>query len=77
MQLKIKQSKGMLRKLRSRRDEYGVRQYNEKKDKYRRLLEEREIFWSQRAKQFRLEHGDQNSSFFFIILLQGIRSRIN
>lgn len=64
MGMKIKQSQRMLRKLRLHHDAYGVRQYNKEWDKYLRLLEKREIFWSQRAKQFWLKHGDQNSKIF-------------
>lgn len=41
-----------MRRLKSRTDGAGVRQYGEVRWLYLRLLEKKEIFWRQRAKQF-------------------------
>ncbi|XP_074346276.1 uncharacterized protein LOC141685051 [Apium graveolens] len=61
---KIKNYKQRLKNLRSRRDRDGIRQYNEVRWEYLKLLEKQEIYWHQRAKQFWLQHGDQNTRFF-------------
>lgn len=49
---KIKEYKWRLKRMRSRRDEMGVREYNETREAYLKLLERHEIYWGQRAKQF-------------------------
>lgn len=53
-----------LNNLRSRRDGHGIRQYNEVRWAYMKLLEKQEIYWHQWAKQFWLQSGDQNTQFF-------------
>lgn len=53
-----------LRRLRSRMDDGGVRQYNEVRWQYLNLLEKQEIYWHQRAKQMWLQCGDQHTKFF-------------
>lgn len=50
--------------MRSRRGAYGVNLYNEAKWNYLKLLEKQEVLWSQRAKQYWLKHGDNNTRFF-------------
>lgn len=49
---------------RSRRDAYGVERYNRARNKFHELLKRQEIYWQQRAKQFWLRNGDQNTRFF-------------
>ncbi|KAL8115005.1 hypothetical protein AgCh_021723 [Apium graveolens] len=53
-----------MQRLKSRRDRGGVSLYNEARWNYLRLLEKQEVFWSQRAKQYWLRNGDNNTRFF-------------
>lgn len=48
--IKLKDYRHRLKRLRSRRDMYGIRQYNEVRWAYLNLLEKQEIYWAQRAK---------------------------
>lgn len=61
---KLRNYNKKLRSLRSRRDGYGIGNYNEFRWEYLRLLEKREVYWHQRSKQFWLQNGDQNTRFF-------------
>lgn len=47
-----KEFRDRLKKLRSRRDTYGIQQYNDVRWEYLNLLEKQEIYWKQRAKSF-------------------------
>lgn len=53
-----------MKRLRNRRDVVGLRQYEKARWHYLKLLEKKEIFWRQRAKQFWLRDGDKNTRFF-------------
>lgn len=64
MKIRLAKYRLDMRRLRTRRDEDGVRQYGEIRWKYLRLLEKKEIFWRQRAKQFWFRNGDKNTKFF-------------
>ncbi|KAL8119749.1 hypothetical protein AgCh_017015 [Apium graveolens] len=64
MKVKLTKYRTEMRRLRSRRDAVGIRQYGEARWQYLRLLEKKEIFWRQRAKQFWLRDGDKNTRFF-------------
>lgn len=62
--LKLIDCRKKLRELRSRRDILGIQTYNEVRWKFLNLLEQQEIYWKQRAKQFWLREGDNNTRFF-------------
>lgn len=64
MRAKMDNCRKEMRKLRSRRDSNGVLQYNKVRWDYLCLLEKKEIFWKQSAKQFWLQEGDKNTRFF-------------
>ncbi|XP_074346844.1 uncharacterized protein LOC141685649 [Apium graveolens] len=49
---------------RSRRDRMGIQKYNTARWHYMKLLEKKEIFWRQRAKQYWLRDGEKNTTFF-------------
>lgn len=53
-----------MKNLRSRRDAQGVNQYNDIRGEFPRLIEKQEIYWQQRAKQYWLAEGDQNTRVF-------------
>ncbi|XP_074371315.1 uncharacterized protein LOC141712322 [Apium graveolens] len=61
---KLIECREKLRRLRSRRDVMGIQDYNAMRWEYLNLLERKEIYWRQRAKQFWLQEGDQNTRFF-------------
>lgn len=72
---KIKECMERLRKLHSRRDNYGVNKYNEVRWEFLKLLEKQDIYWKQRSKQFWLKEGDCNTRFFHRFASQ--RRKIN
>lgn len=61
---KIQECRHKLRKFRARRDSHGIQIYNEVRWEFLNLLEKKEVYWRQRAKQFWLQNGDQNTKFY-------------
>lgn len=61
---KLLHVKNKLRQFRSRRDVYGAEKYSMARKEFHELLKRQEIYWQQRAKQFWLREGDQNTRFF-------------
>lgn len=61
---RIKNCKKEMKRLRKCRDALSVKEFNDAKADLFRILEQREIFWRQRAKQLWLHSGDKNSRYF-------------
>lgn len=68
---KIKECKVELGKLRSKTDEASLQRFKTVKQKLFSILDQKEVFWRQRSKQFWLNAGDKNSHFFMHLLLRG------
>lgn len=64
MKLRIVNCRKEMQRLRSRRDEVGIRRYGEIRWEFLKLLDKQEVYWSQRAKQYWLRDGDKNTRFF-------------
>lgn len=61
---KLQNCRIMLHKLRSMRDVQGVQSYNAIRWEFLKLLDQQEVYWKQRSKQFWLQEGDKNTHFF-------------
>uniref|UniRef100_A0A803PF19 Reverse transcriptase domain-containing protein n=1 Tax=Cannabis sativa TaxID=3483 RepID=A0A803PF19_CANSA len=62
--LRINKCKTELKRLKNHRDDLSVQRYSEIKKELFLVLDQKEAFWKQRAKQFWLKEGDQNSKYF-------------
>ncbi|KAM6583826.1 hypothetical protein CsatB_010828 [Cannabis sativa] len=61
---RIKHCKTTMSILKPKMDAESVKQYDEARNRLFEVLEQRETFWKQRAKQFWLKGGDKNSKYF-------------
>ncbi|XP_062103947.1 uncharacterized protein LOC133815077 [Humulus lupulus] len=61
---RLRLCKQELEYLKRQRDSASIQRYDEVKRKLFDILDQREVFWKQRAKQFWLKEGDQNSKYF-------------
>ncbi|KAL8093788.1 hypothetical protein AgCh_035608 [Apium graveolens] len=71
---RIKECKLELRKLRGKTDGDPVEQFKAAKQKLFLILDQQEIFWSQRSKQLWLQVGDKNTHFFHVYASERRRS---
>uniref|UniRef100_A0A803NSB0 Reverse transcriptase domain-containing protein n=1 Tax=Cannabis sativa TaxID=3483 RepID=A0A803NSB0_CANSA len=62
--LRINKCRNELKQLKNKQDTISVQRYSEKKKELFMVLDQKEAFWKQRAKQFWLKEGDQNTKYF-------------
>ncbi|XP_030505207.2 uncharacterized protein LOC115720191 [Cannabis sativa] len=62
---RIRECNPEMKLLKKKRDDISVARYSEARKQLFAIIDQREIFWKQRAKQFWLKEGDQNSKYFY------------
>lgn len=60
----MKQGRNQIRILKGRTYEGSTKKLKDDRTKYSDLLKQHEMYWKQRAKQFRLQTGDSNTRYF-------------
>ncbi|XP_060965763.1 uncharacterized protein LOC133034618 [Cannabis sativa] len=61
---RIRECNAEMKLLKKKRDDISMARYSEVRKQLFAIIDQREIFWKQRAKQFWLKEGDQNSKYF-------------
>lgn len=61
---KLRQQKAILDDLKSRSDDFSIKQYVIERDKLNEILLHQDLYWKQRAKLFWMKEGDENTKFF-------------